>query len=68
MAWRGTRLFINGECIHPPAGAGGWTRRLADRRSLLPTEVGAALANASSTELLHAWHGAGWLQIGTEQS
>lgn len=67
MAWRGTRLFINGECINPPAGIRSWTRRLADRRSLSPTEVGAALASASFTELLHAWHEAGWLLIGMEQ-
>jgi 50S ribosomal protein L16 3-hydroxylase len=67
MAWRGMRLFINGECIDPPAGIRGWVRRLADVRSLSAADVSAALANASLAELLRAWYAAGWLLIGKEQ-
>lgn len=68
MAWRGRRFFINGECIDPPAGIRRWVRRLADLRLLSPADLSAALAHASLAGLLHGWHEAGWLLIGTQRA
>ncbi len=64
MAWRGTRLFINGESIDAPPGTRRWLRRLADERSLSPVDAGAALEHAALADLLRDWHEAGWLLIG----
>jgi len=68
MAWRGTRLFINGENIETQAGARRWLRRLADDRSLSPADTGAALGHAALADLLRDWYEAGWLQIGKASS
>ncbi len=64
MAWRGTRLFINGESIDAQTGTRRWLRRLADERSLSPADAGAALEHAALADLLRDWHEAGWLLIG----
>jgi len=68
MAWRGTRLFINGESIETQAGARRWLRRLADDRSLSPADAGAALGHAALADLLRDWYEAGWLRIGKASS
>jgi len=64
MAWRGTRLFLNGECIEAQTGIRRWLKRLADERSLSAAEAGAALEHAALADLLQDWHAAGWLLIG----
>lgn len=64
MAWRGTRLFVNGECIDAQTGIRRWLKRLADERSLSAADAGAALEHAALADLLRDWHEAGWLLIG----
>jgi 50S ribosomal protein L16 3-hydroxylase len=65
MAWRGGRVFLNGEPFEANAGARRWLRRLADRRMLTAAECLRAFAVGSLPEILQDWHAAGWLQLGS---
>lgn len=62
MAYRGSRLFINGEDLPRPAAHG--LRRLADLRRLTPRECAALLTDADLAATLREWWSHGWLVTG----
>jgi 50S ribosomal protein L16 3-hydroxylase len=64
MAWRGNRVFANGEAIEAGAPARRWLRRLADARALSAPECRSAFADPALADLLHRWHASGWLLVG----
>jgi hypothetical protein len=60
MLYRGTRFFINGECIEARGTLARCLRELANRRALeLPPRDDRELV-----QRLHAWYRAGYLVIG----
>lgn len=63
MAWRGARVFINGEAIDLPAATRTWLRRLADQRELSAATCDKALTLEPLAVLLHEWLSNGWLHI-----
>lgn len=64
MAWRGSRVFINGECLEPEPGLRRWLRELADARELVAPRCQQALQQSGLSEQLHAWLAHGWLHLG----
>ena len=63
MAWRGTRVFINGETVDLSAPGRAWLRRLADRRELSAAHCDKALTIEPLAMMLHEWLCNGWLHI-----
>jgi 50S ribosomal protein L16 3-hydroxylase len=63
MAWRGRRIFLNGESFD---GAGDATRlrRLAEARRLAPASLAPVDAGSRLAARLREWHEAGWLHLG----
>lgn len=60
LLYRGARVGINGEVSAVPSSQRRALRRLGDLRRLAPADIDAPLA-----ALLHPWHAAGWLHLGT---
>ncbi|HLS56079.1 MAG TPA: cupin domain-containing protein [Zeimonas sp.] len=65
MAYRRRRVFVNGEAFEAGAVATHWLRRLADARLLDPSSAAQAIADPACSALLHEWHAAGWLRLGS---
>jgi len=66
MLWRNNLLFVNGESIETDSGSRQPMRRLADVRYLEPARFQSITSDTSSVfQLLHAWHAAGWLHLGS---
>jgi 50S ribosomal protein L16 3-hydroxylase len=63
IAWRGRRIFLNGESFDS-AGASARLRELADARRLAPSALAAFDAGSPLAMRLHAWLAAGWLHLG----
>jgi 50S ribosomal protein L16 3-hydroxylase len=63
LAWRGARLFINGESVPAGAATRALLRRLADQRGLEPARLAGVSADSALAEMLHDWFAAGWLQL-----
>jgi 50S ribosomal protein L16 3-hydroxylase len=60
MLYRGTRFFINGECLEAHGALARSLRELADRRALsLPSGD-----NRELVQRLHDWYRAGYLVVG----
>lgn len=64
IAWRGARLFVNGEMPAVPRGAARWLRRLADGRALSSADAARALRHEALAAMLHGWLESGWLHAG----
>ncbi len=64
MAWRGAKLYLNGEAFSPDAAGRRLLRRFADRHGLEVADLQAADASAPVFGLLHQWHDAGWIRLG----
>jgi len=65
MSYRRRRLFVNGEGFQAGTVATRWLRRLADERRLDPPSAAQAIADPACSALLHQWHAAGWLRLGS---
>jgi 50S ribosomal protein L16 3-hydroxylase len=65
IAWRGPWLFVNGEAFEVPAAGRSVLRRFADQRRLDGDASRAAVADAVAGALLHQWHSAGWIRLGS---
>jgi 50S ribosomal protein L16 3-hydroxylase len=63
MAWRGNRVFMNGEAFEAPAAGRRFLRELADERRLEAARCHSAMADDTTAGLLHRWHGDGWLVL-----
>lgn len=63
IAWRGRRIFLNGEAFTGVAGGSRALRRLADARELEPAALSAVAPGSALAALLHAWCAAGWLHL-----
>jgi 50S ribosomal protein L16 3-hydroxylase len=61
LLYRGRWIFINGEAVRPPAAAGRWLRRLADRRRLTAADLDRALRHRWLAATLAEWLAAGWI-------
>lgn len=64
MAWRGHRVFINGEACDASPDTRTALRTLADHRSLLATQWGSAPPHPALIAQLHEWARHGWLHVG----
>jgi 50S ribosomal protein L16 3-hydroxylase len=65
LLYRGRSAGINGEHLAPGSALKA-VKRLADKRSLTPTEL--RNADAAALELMYVWYRAGWLHIATLES
>ncbi len=63
MAWRGPRVFINGEALRLSTPARRWLQQLAQSRVLTAEACGDALTEPALAALLHAWYQTGWLNL-----
>ena len=64
MAWRGAKLYLNGEAFSPDAAGRRLLRRFADRHGLDAADLQAPDASAPVFGLLRQWHDAGWIRLG----
>ncbi len=62
LLYHGRAAGINGEHLAPGPALKA-VKRLADRRSLTPTEI--RDAGAAALELMYVWYRAGWLSVAT---
>ena len=66
IAWRGRRIFLNGEAFDTLAGGARALRQLADTRALPPAALATLGAESPLAARLHDWCAAGWLTLDTQ--
>lgn len=64
MAWRGARLYLNGEAFAASAADRTLLRRFADRQALDAADLQALDPSAPVFGLLHQWRNSGWICLG----
>ena len=64
LAYRGARIFVNGESLAAPRAEAPLLRRFADARELPPDVLRATLVDSPLAHTLHQWFCAGWINFG----